>query len=69
MTPQELHAALAAVRTERGLFWWQIAVKADVSEIDLRQLRRGGRTGYYKALAWLEKQQPTERDTGPPRTE
>ncbi len=69
MTPQELHAALDALRKERRLFWWQIAVKADVSEIDLRQLRHGRRGGYYKALAWLEKQQaeglPAGREVEP----
>lgn len=65
MTPQELFAAIDAVRLERGLKWWQVAVQLDISPARVRELCRGVRSPGVaeRAPAWLE------RHTGPPRTE
>ncbi|MBO3751572.1 hypothetical protein J5X84_36330 [Streptosporangiaceae bacterium NEAU-GS5] len=62
MTPQELHAAIDAVRREERLVWWQVAVQADTGEAPLRALKRGSMTAYQPGLVWLERHTNPSRE-------
>jgi hypothetical protein len=65
VTPQELYAAIDAVRRDRRVLWWQVAVELDITVGRLAALRRGQpcRGIAERAPAWLE------RHTGPPSEE
>ena len=41
MTPQELYAAVDALRQQKGWPWWKVSVALDVSAERIRFMRRG----------------------------